>query len=335
MFRRWLPVFLLFLSLLPVRAYEGYGDSLVSIACRSGLKEESVKVLMSYDGEPEKFSRLVEAARRLDVPEQTLREARFFFCLQNQDERGLAALADEFAVTLPSFREQDSELCSSKRDWLAVIAFVRGIQKRLAGDDEGFERGMKQAFWLSPRQATAFAPFVHKHQVRQVLRHERIEKNFSLTSVSGSRSTFSQWRKGSKGVVFHFISLWDKRCDEHMPDFIETRKVLEEHGFIVISVVVQSAEKIKLELPNYLKRIKMRQEDLYYDLPRNSLAGRLCIEALPAMALVNSKGKILFSGIPDEPEFWEKLQELNPDIKRPLLTPVRHSQPSSFYEPLD
>ena len=335
MFRRWsfvccLPFVLTSPSAV---AYEEDADTAMPLLCPSGLKEASVKVIMGYNGDPEKFSRLITAARKLNVSEQTLREARFFYSLENQDETGLAALADEFRTVRDHFNERDSELYSRKEDWLAVVAFVRAIKKRLAGDDAGFERGMKQAFWLSPRQASAFAPFVHKHQIRLALRRQKIKDDLSLTSVGGQKVSFEKWKKNHKGVIFHFVSLWNKQCAEVMPDFIETRKELCQQGFKVISVIVQPGESAQKELPEFLRRTRMPQEDLYYDLQEHSLAGRLCVEKLPAMALVNSRGKILFCGMPSEPEFWDKLRELDPDMKRPLLEPVRHS--SSLYAPLD
>lgn len=309
-------------------------DTVASYSPSAGWKEEAVRAIMAYDGDEEHFSRLIMAARRLNIPEQTLREARLFYYLGSQDEQGLASLADEFAAQAESFKEKDSELYSRKQDWLAAVSFLQAIKKRLAGDVAGFEQGIKNAFWLSPRQSALFSPFVYKHHVREVLDREKISDSFALSSITGESGNFSQWKADHKGVIFHFISLWNKECAEAMPDFLEAKKELSLHGFKVITVIVQSPEKIKMELPNYLLRTKLPPDDLYYDLPENSLAGRLCVEKLPSMALVSSSGKVLFSGRPNESEFWEKLHKLSPSLKRPLLEPARHPLPT-LYESIE
>lgn len=309
-------------------------DTVASYSPSFGWKEEAVRAIMAYDGDEEHFSRLIMAARRLNIAEQTLREARLFYYLGSQDEQGLASLADEFSAEAEKFKEKDSELYSRKQDWLAAVSFLQAIKKRLSGDTEGFEERIKNAFWLSPRQAALFSPFVYKHHVRLVLDREKISDSFALFSITGESGNFSKWKAKYKGVIFHFISLWNKECAEAMPDFLETKKELNLHGFKVITVIVQSPEKIKMELPNYLRRTKLPPDDLYYDLQENSLAGRLCVEKLPSMALVSSSGKVLFSGRPNESEFWKKLHKLNPSLKRPLLEPARHPLPT-LYESIE
>lgn len=332
-----LGVFLSFFCLLCslfVCGSEVEEDTVLSYSPSVGWKEEAVRAIMAYDGEEEHFSRLIMAARRSNIPEQTLREARLFYYLGSQDEQGLASLADEFAAQAEGFKEKDSELYSRKQDWLATVSFLQAIKKRVAGDVVGFEQGIKNAFWLSPRQAAIFSPFVYKHHVRGVLDREKISDSFALSSITGESGNFSLWKAKHKGVIFHFISLWNKGCVEAMPDFLETKRELNLHGFKVITVIVQSPENIKMELPNYLLRTKLPPDDLYYDLPENSLAGRLCVEKLPSMALVSSSGKILFSGRPNESEFWKKLHKLNPSLKRPLLEPTRHRLPA-LYESIE
>ncbi len=300
-------------------------DVLTHDVCSTDLKDQFTDALMTYSGEPEGLPPLIEAGRKAGVPEQTIREALYAYFLESRDESGLASLAESFLAARDYYKESDSELFSHKDDWLGAVAFLQAIKKRRAGDLKGFEDGVKTAFWLSPKQAAEFAPCIEKHQTRLALQQLTVSPDFRLAAPSGKHVSFKQWRKGAKAVIFHFWSPWSMECAHSLPDYKTTKKALKDRGFKIVSVVVQPTQKLRAELPAFLRRMNLSPEDLYYDNLDNSLSGQLRILNLPSVALVTTKGQILFCGAPQDPEFWEQLHLLDPEFLRPFSSPAKKS----------
>ena len=297
----------------------------------SGPREQIIENLLSFSGESEEqLEQLIQEARRLKAPEQTLREARLLFYLSRGDEAGLALLAAEYAQTGELFKESDSQLFTQRNDWLGMIEFLQAVRARRAGDEARFEKGIKEAFWLSPAHSSAFAPFLERHHKRKALALVQIQPTLSLKSVNQKTESFAQWKKDKKALVFHFWSPWSLDCEKSLHDFLLTKRALAEHDIAVISVIVQPTAQLKKETPAFLRRYNLSPDEQFYDNKEPSLVNLLHIQMLPAMTLITPTGKVLFSGSPDEPEFWEQLQEISPQIKRPSnLTDSPLSAPPS------
>ena len=62
-----------------------------------------------------------------------------------------------------------------KEDWLAVIEYVQAIAALKKGDKAAFKTHITEAFWLSPRQASAFAPHIDRMRLEEAMRAVKID----------------------------------------------------------------------------------------------------------------------------------------------------------------
>ena len=55
------------------------------------------------------------------------------------------------------------------------------------------------------------------------------------------------------------------------------------------------------------------------DTEKSPLSNQLKIQTVPTVVLMDAAGKIIYNGHPSNEEFWNLLEKLNPEIKRPEL----------------
>ena len=265
------------------------------------------------------FPAAVKQAEKAGVHPQVILEARFLHLVDLRDETALAALAPELLKQSDSFDPDTSEVFSVKEDWLAIVRYTQALAALQKGDKAGFKTHITEAFWLSPRQGQAFAPHIDRLRLDEAMASVTLDPQRPMPMQSGAKvSTLGQLMRGKKATLIHFWSPMSQEVQINLADFILTTKSCSEQNIAVISVLVG-------HYPGILEDAEtMRKEDAnkaqcswVVDSNKKSLANLLRITDLPTMVIASPEGKILFNGHPSDNNFWNTLQKIAPQFKRP------------------
>lgn len=282
-------------------------------------RRAALERLLSERGTPEEFAAAVKMARGHGVGEQAVLEARFLYHVDRREDDKLAAMLPEFMARRDSFQLDESEIFAVREDWLAVVEYIQAIAALARNDRDAFKKHITEAFWLSPRQGSAFAPHIDRLRLDEAMRGVKIEPALQLPNLLGDTPVaLGSLMKERKALLLHFWSPWSRECEESMPDFKAVALELGKHGVGVASLLVESA-------PDALGDAKAVVAQLGDTPPGSWLADRdkdplhrlLRVQNLPAMVLVSPEGRVLFNGHPAEDRLWETLSGLAPGIVRP------------------
>lgn len=284
----------------------------------TSAKEAAMEKIFSSMGAAD-FPAAVKQAKKAGVHPQVILEARFLHLVDLRDETALAALAPELLNQSDSFDPDTSEVFSVKEDWLAIVHYTQALAALQKGDKAGFKTHITEAFWLSPRQGQAFAPHIDRLRLDEAMAAVTLDPQRPMPMQSGAKaSTLGQLMKGKKATLIHFWSPMSQEVQINLADFILTTKSCSEQNIAVISVLVG-------QYPGILEDAEtMRKEDAnkaqcswVVDSNKKSLANLLRITDLPTMVIASPEGKILFNGHPSDNKFWNTLQKIAPQFKRP------------------
>ena len=214
-----------------------------------------------------------------------------------------------FSNSATSSNSKTPPSSASKEDWLAVVEYVQAIAALAKGDKDAFKKHITEAFWLSPRQAAAFAPHIERLRLRRS--HARSENRFRhrmpRPSTAATRSSLKALIDGKKALLLHFWSPWSHECEAAMPDFITTAGMLSANGFrgrlagarrhaeAMLDDAAAAIASVSGATPPGMAR---RSEE-------RPLARELRVQNLPTMVIVSTDGKVLFNGDPADRAFWE------------------------------
>jgi hypothetical protein len=282
-------------------------------------KKAALERMLSERGTEAELEAAIAKAQELGVGDQAALEARFLYHVDRQEDDKLAAMLPEFQKRKSTFKLEESEIFAVREDWLAVVEYVEAIAALRKNDRDGFKKHITEAFWLSPRQGSAFAPHIDRLRMDEAMRDVKIEPTTKLASLfAGEEVELAALTKDKKALLLHFWSPWNRECEASMPDFKVTATELQKHGIAVASLLADST-------PDAIKDAKDIAADLgtpppgawLVDREKDSLHRLLRIQSVPSMVLVSSEGRVLFNGHPSEDRLWEALTKLAPDIKRP------------------
>lgn len=265
------------------------------------------------------FPAALEVAQKADIHPQVILEARFLHLVDLRDNAGLAAMAPELVEKRDAFDPDTSEIFSVKEDWLAVVRYTQALAALEKGDKASFKSHITEAFWLSPRQAQAFAPHINRLRLDEAMQKVTIDPARSLKSQDGGKPvTLGELMKGHKATVFHLWSPMSQEVQMNLPDFVLTTQSCKDQNIAVISVLVGQYPTIMEDAET------LRKDDAdkawctwLVDSNKNSLATLFRVTDIPTMVIVSAEGKILFNGSPSDKKFWETIQKVAPEFKRP------------------
>jgi hypothetical protein len=264
---------------------------------------------------------VIEQARKQDIGEQVILEARFLFLVDRHDDEAIAALLPEFIKRRAAFNLDDSKIFACKDDWLAVNEYVEAIAALQHGDKDGFKRHITEAFWLSPRQGAVFAPHIERLRLAEAMRSIKIDLAAQFATInSPTPESLKNLLAGHHALLLHFWSPWSNESAAAMPDFIVTAKVLETNKIAVASILAGDSAKVLADARAALKALGAKPPGAWLiDKSPQVLNRQLRVLALPTMVLVAADGGILFNGDPADDALWQALLLLNPAIRRPPL----------------
>jgi hypothetical protein len=287
-------------------------------------RESTMDRLLSVRDSNQALDAAVDAARKNHISEQAILEARFLYHIDRHEDDAIAAMLPEFLKQREVFKIEDSAIFSIKEDWLAVTEYVQAIASLKKGDKAGFKNHITEAFWLSPRQASAFAPHIDRMRLEENMRQVAIDFGTTLLPLVGNEAvTLQKLMVGKKAMLFHFWSPASRECESSLPDYAVTAKALDEKGIAMISILSSDSPEI---LTNARKMIQPLGTNFpgawLVDRKDKSFAQDLRIQALPTFVLITGEGRILFNGDPTEDGLWDALKKIDPLIIRPQAAKV-------------
>jgi len=284
-------------------------------------RDAALEKLFAERESPAALQAAIEQARKQDIGEQAILEARFLFLVDRHDDEGIAALLPEFTKRRDSFNLDDSKIFACKEDWLAVNEYVEAIAALNKGDKATFKQHITEAFWLSPRQAAAFAPHIEQLRLEDAMRSIKIDFAAEFSTIAdGKPESLKNLIGGHKALLLHFWSPWSEECQAAMPDFVVAAKSLEANKIAVVSVIPEDSATVLADARAALKALGKTPPGAWLiDTKTHSLNRQLRVQTLPAMVLVATDGLILFNGHPADDALWKALAKVNPAIRRPAL----------------
>lgn len=258
-------------------------------------------------------------ARKQGVGEQAILEARFLYHVDRREDQAIAAMLPEFLKQRDAFKLEDSAIFGVKEDWLAVIEYVQAIASLGKGEKDAFKNHITEAFWLSPRQAAAFAPHIERMRLEDCMKAVKIDFKTSLTPIiAGDPVTLETIIAGKKALLFHFWSPWSRECEAAMQDFVATAAMLSNKGIAIASLIPDDSAKLTTDALAMIQPFANKPCGAWLiDSKSNPFGRELRIQNLPAMVLVSTEGRVLFNGDPTEDDFWETLRKIDGTIQRP------------------
>jgi len=282
-------------------------------------KRAALERMLSERGTPTAFEAAIKKAREQGIGDQAVLEARFLYHVDRREDDKIAEMLPEFLKRKDDFKLEQSEIFAVKEDWLAVVEYVQAIADLKKKDRDGFKKHITEAFWLSPRQASAFAPHIDRLRMEETMRNVKIDPALKLPSLRGNDPVeLGTLMRDHKALLLHFWSPQSHESEESMPDFKTTATELQKHGISVASLLAESTPEAVKEAKEVLKDLGDKPPGVWLvDQEKDSLMRLLRVQDLPTMVLVSPEGGILFNGHPSEDELWDALSKLAPDVKRP------------------
>ncbi len=284
-------------------------------------KRAALERMLSERGAIADFEAAVDAARKLGVGEQAILEATFLYHVDRREDDKLAAMMPEFLKRKDSFKLDESEIFAVREDWLAVVEYVQAIAALKKDDRDGFKKHITEAFWLSPRQGSAFAPHIDRLRLDESMSKIKVDTAAKLAPLFGGDAVeLATLLKDRKALLFHFWSPWSRECEDSMPDFKVTALELEKNGIAVASLVFESTPDALADSKRIAGTLGTPPPGAWLvDREKDSFHRLLRIQSVPSMVLVSPEGRVIFNGHPSEDHLWEALAGIAPAIKRPAV----------------
>lgn len=263
----------------------------------------------------------IESARKIGVKEQAILESKFLFHIDRAEDADIAKMLPDLLKQAESFKLSESEIFGSEDDWLAIIEYVRAIAALQKGDKQAFKKHITEAFWLSPRQGAAFAPHIERLRLMDAMKEVKLDlQRKYLNTLDAESTTLGAVMQDKKGTMLHFWSPWSPECEATLADFFITAELLNKNGIGVASVLPEASEKVNADAKVMLKATgKEIPGHWMVDAEKSPLSTQLKVQTVPTVVLIDVSGKVLYNGHPSNEEFWELLEKLNPEIKRPEM----------------
>lgn len=282
-------------------------------------REVALDNLLAERESDQAFQAVVADARKNGISEQAILEARFIYHVDRNEDDAIAALLPEFTKLQDTFRVEDSAIFSVKEDWLAVCEYVRAIVAVKKGDKAAFKSHITEAFWLSPRQASAFAPHIERMRLEEAMQQVTIDFNTRLKSlIRGDAIALQSLMTDQSAMVLHFWSPASRECQESMADFITTAKELSQRKITCVSIMPEDSPELLTKARSMIEPLGANAPGAWLiDRKEEPLAAELRIQKLPTFVLISNEGKILFNGEPVDDGFWDALKGIDPQVRRP------------------
>lgn len=285
-------------------------------------REIAIDQLLGERDSIEALNKAIESARKIGVSEQAILEGKFLYHVDSRNDAAIAAMLPDFKKQNEKFDIKESVIFATKEDWQAVVEYVAAIAALEKGDRDGFKEHIKEAFWLGPRQAAAFAPHIERLRLEEAMKEITIDFDMPLTQLDDLKpEKLSPHMKGKKAMLLHFWSPHSTECAIAMGDFAKTAEMLTKHKIAVASISTYHAPEDQKNAIAIAKPYMKSSGSKWYVEKEGEALGLghlLRIQNLPTMVILSTEGKVMFNGDPTDEHFWDTLKEIDPKIDRPL-----------------
>ncbi len=282
-------------------------------------REVALDNLLSERDSDKALEDVIAAAMKNGVSGQAILEARFLYHVDRREDEAIAAMLPEFLKQREVFKIEDSAIFSVKEDWLAVTEYVQAIASLKKGDKDAFKSHITEAFWLSPRQASAFAPHIDRMRLEEAMRAVKIDFETKLAALGGGDAvTLKTLMADKKAMVLHFWSPASRECEASLPDYAITAKNLGNKGIAMVAVLPGDSLETLTNARTMIHPLGLNPPGAWLvDQKEKPLARDLRVRTLPVFVLVSNEGLVLFNGDPADDGLWDALWKIDPQIIRP------------------
>jgi hypothetical protein len=285
----------------------------------TSAKETALDNLLSERNSEKALNEVIEAARKNGISEQAILEARFLYHVDRREDDDIAAMLPEFTKQNENFKLADSAIFGVKEDWLAVCEYVQAIASLKKGDKADFKTHITEAFWLSPRQASAFAPHIERMRLEESMRTVKIDFETKLLTLSGGDPiSLKSLMTGKKAMIMQFWSPASRESEASLPDYATAAKALGEKGISMVTILPDDSVKTLTDTRKMIEPLGAKPPGAWLiDQKENPLARQLRVQATPLFVLISNEGRVLFNGDPTDDGLWDALIKIDPQIQRP------------------
>ncbi|WAC21244.1 hypothetical protein OVA24_07590 [Luteolibacter sp. SL250] len=285
-------------------------------------KEAAIEHLLGERSSPEALEAAIIEAKKHGVTDQAVLEARFIFHVDRNENAEIAALLPQFTGRKDSFRLGDSEIFATRDEWLAVIEYVSALDALEKKDKTAFKTHITEAFWLSPKQGSAFAPHIERVRLEERLAGMKVDFSETFLPVTdGDPTSLSKAMGGGKALLLQFWSPLSAECEALLPDFARIVDEVAPKGIAVATLVMDHSPSALADTRTMIGG-KPAGTWLIDDV-RDPLSPRMGIQKLPTFVLLSKDGGIIAFGSAGDAELWAGLNRINPSISRPQLDSTR------------
>lgn len=288
-------------------------------------KEAALDRLLTERTSTEALASSIEEARKQGISEQAILEARFIYHVDRNEDQAVAALLPDFLKRNETFKLEESEIFATREDWLAVIEYVKAITALRSGDKAAFKAHITEAFWLSPKQGTAFAPHIDRLRMEETMASVKIDfAETFLPLIEGDPIALSRILGGKKALLIQFWSPFSAECEAMLPDFAKIESEITQKDIAVATIVLENSPKSLADARGMIGAKPTGQ--WLIDHERDPLSPRLRIQNVPVFVLISPEGRVLSNGSANAAELWTALTKINPSIKQPELNSSRNEE---------
>lgn len=258
--------------------------------------------------DPSTFESTYTAAQKAGANPQNLLEARFLYLVDLGDPAKLATLAPDFQALLPQFSPDQSLVFTLKQDFQSVVHYLLALKALHQKDEKAFQTHIKEAFWLSPGQASQYTTIVSEFHLKKHLAALKIDltRQFELQTKPTQKTTLAQLQKTSPLLILYFWSPWIKPSTEDLPRFLKQKAHLEKQGLEVVPVLIGASPEARQEADTLLTSLGDTATGTWLvDSSTLSLTTLLRIQSFPLIVALDRSGHTSFHGHPQDPLFKE------------------------------
>jgi thiol-disulfide isomerase/thioredoxin len=274
-----------------------------------------VRKLYSAMERPADFEEAAATAAQAGIPEQTIAEARLAFCVRTRAlDAGLPGAIEALETMRSSLRWQknDSRLFESPDELEGTLFFARALLAEAGGDERGYERCMKEAFWWNPSAGTLFGNALREHRERAALAAVTVPPDMVLRDSGGSGVAIKDLLAGHKALLLEFWASWCAPCMSRMDDLEARAQALAPEGVAVAGVDVE-------EDPSLAGQVRLSHKitcSWLVEAAGKPLCQALKVQEIPHVVLLSPGGAVLFSGHPDDAGLRKALAALGVHLKQ-------------------
>lgn len=272
----------------------------------TGAQTKAADALFEEDLSDKAFQDAFQKAKTAKVPEQLLIEARLLRALRSNNTEAIADLAGDLEKLSGSVNIGLSKLFRTKEDAQALALGAKALDARRKGDAAGFEKGLKEAFWLSPGQADLYGSWAKEYQQEQRLANFRLPLDLSLQTADGGKTTLAEVLGKKKALLIDFWASWCGPCMALMDELKERQKKLAPQGVVVVGMNTENDTSKALGV----KKQKAIAFPWLVEPENEPFSRPLGIDSIPRMILVSPEGKILYNGHPKDPKLNAALKSV-------------------------